>query len=162
MMIRTYLVISLLFNLIFPEIASNGGAFATAVRKNEADIKVEVSDLNGIEIGSKVLNNGLVVGKVAFVEKNKNNFSVIGVDLQPGTFKTLPVGIIGMIKSPMTIDPVNRNTLLEFFAPSDRSLNDSSENIKRGSTVRGFSSFEEFWKADLGKISSSYERLSIS
>lgn len=154
-MIRIYLIISLLVNLLFPAIMSSG-AFATAPKMGEADVIVELSTPNDLKIGSKVLNNGLVVGKVSFVDNSKQNISRVSIDLQPSV--KLPTGIIGLIKSPMTIDPVNRQTLLEFFAPIEQ----HSESLKKGSTIKGFCSFEEFWKADLGGLAASYETASLS
>ena len=156
MIIRVYIFISFILNLFFPTISSP--ALATAVNKYEADVVVEISELNGLEIGSKVLNKGIIVGKVNFVRKLEKNSAHVGVDLNHKILKSLPSGTIGLVKSPMTVDPANRQTLLEFFNPLDT----SSTKIKRGSTIKGFSSFEEFWKADLGKASDSYETTSIT
>ena len=154
-MIRLLLIFSFCISLSLSFFTGRIEAFAKPISKSETDLYVEVSALNGLERGSKVLNNGLVVGSISFVDSKKDGSAIIGVDL----IKTkLPSSSIAVIKSPMTIDPINRQTLLEFFAP----INIATEMMRRGSTIKGFCSFEEFWKADLGKISPSYEAASIS
>lgn len=154
-MIRLLLIFSLLLTLLSSFFSTRVEAYAKPVSKIYADLFIKVSALNGLEAGSKVLNNGLVVGKVSFVDSKRNGSAIVGVILQN---TELTLGSIALIKSPMTVDPSNRQTLLEFFAP----LVDSSKSVKKGSILKGFCSFEEFWKADLGKIGSSYETASIT
>ena len=164
-MIR-YSLIFLFFIFVFLPVASyraveTPSAYAKGVNKNEADVLVEVSALNGLERGSKVLSNGIIVGKVSFVDSREGGKSVLGVDLGRSTsigVLNLSSDTIALIKSPMTVDPNNRLTLLELFIPTK----DSSKSLKKGNTIKGFCSFEEFWKADLGEIGSSYETNSLS
>ena len=122
---------------------------STNASLNNADIIIELNEVKDLNANSKVIINGIIAGSVRFVA-NQDGKNIVGLDLDNKSLNNLNYSTIAIIKSPMTVDPENRSTSIELITPDEISGDLPSK-------IKGFSSFKEFWTADLGSKSSFYE-----
>ncbi len=116
---------------------------------SNADVIIELNEVKDLNSNSKVIINGIIVGKVGFVA-NEGNKNVVGLNLDEKYLNSLNYSTIAILKSPMTVEPEYRHTSIELITPDQVSKEIPSK-------IKGFSTFQEFWTADLGSKSSIYE-----
>jgi len=116
---------------------------------NKADIIIELNEVKDLNSNSKVIINGIIVGKVSFVA-NQENKNLVGLNLDEKHLNNLNYSTIAILKSPMTVEPEYRHTSIELITPDEVSKEIPNK-------IKGFSTFQEFWTADLGSKSSFYE-----
>jgi hypothetical protein len=105
-------------------------------------------ELQGINRGSAVLLDGHLIGQVSSITaKNPNSDENFAVDLSiaPNYRALLKQGTIALIKSPLTFNRTNPQSVIELLVPDEKEASLLSEGAK----IIGFSSFQKFWSADL-------------
>ena len=124
------------------------------------EIAIEFRSLNGLKVGSAVLYEGKLVGEVSAISAHRN--SVTGIDMsdpQAQAFEVkarltqegvrLKYGAVALIKAPFSPLQKSPKAVVEFLQPLDSVRNTPSKQMLR--TLVGYSSFHEFWTADLSR-----------
>jgi hypothetical protein len=129
------------------------------IHNGPSKVIVEFADLKGISVGSAVLLDGHLVGKVNSVIDSNIGDLQTAAELSPSTFSVslsiapsyrslIRRGTVALIKSPLTFKSDSPRPVVELLIPKES----SQAVLDDGEKIFGFSSFEEFWTADLSKL----------
>ncbi len=125
------------------------------------EFSVEFPKLNGIQVGAPVVLQGQLVGTVAGISSLAEGESVTGlsrevrddggyaitVRISPQHRGLIRKGTVALIKSPLSAARVKPEVVVELLL----SPKANSPVLKAGDHIVGYSSFEEFWSADLSQ-----------
>ena len=148
--------IYLLFSIITQFSPQNIWALADS---GPAEVSVEFERLNGIKVGAPVLAEGQLIGTVSRISNldpaaattgiqtvaSKSSAFEVSVKISPRHRGLLRQGTIALIKSPLSASRVHPETVVELLLPT----NSNRPVLQPGAHIAGYSSFEEFWSADL-------------
>jgi hypothetical protein len=137
-----------------------------------AEFSVEFPKLNGIQVGAPVVLQGQLIGTVANISSLAEGESLTGLNKQmddeagyaikvritPQHRGLIRKGTVALIKSPLSAARVKPEVVVEFLL----SPKTNSPVLKAGDHIVGYSSFEEFWSADLSQRGLPNDVFSIS
>ena len=156
-MASIYLLVTLI-SQFSPQNIMQGGVFSLAPAGPEK-VSVEFEELSGIQIKSPVVAAGDVVGFVSKIsvvagenpEAEARSFQV-EVELLPEHRSHILHGTVGLLS---TLSSNNTNvdgearsrTVIELMLPPTN----FGRSLETGARIVGYTSYEKFWSADLGK-----------
>lgn len=159
-MIGIYLLVTI-FTQLSPQ------DFWLAPNNGPTELSVKFEKIPGIKVGTPVLAEGQLVGsvvkissanssaddnkevKVTQVADNSVKSSQayrLQVKIAPRHRALLRKGTIALIASPLSTARVQPESVVELLIPIN-----SAPVLKEGEAIKGFSSYEEFWSAGIGK-----------
>jgi len=151
-MIAVYFLIS-----VFTQFSPQN--FWLPVNDGPSEVLVDFADVKGVSVGAAVLLDGHLIGKVNSVEggdevedssnqiMQSSNFTV-SLSIAPTYRNLIKQGTIALIKSPLTFKSNAPRSVVELLIPEKK----SNELLINGSRIFGFSSYQEFWSADLSDL----------
>lgn len=145
---------------------------STTLSATPLNLYLEVSQLNGVITGSRVLVDGLEVGSVVSVslQENQSNSAdldsvipktlmlhpkyLLQLEISGSHAQNLRFGTVGLITSPLVL---SKNTapisLIELLVPDK----ETHSLLEPGAHLKGYSSYSEFWSADLGRFNRGFQ-----
>ena len=154
-MVGIYLLVA-----VFTQFSPSNLNIFPALSAGPSEVAVEFDELNGIRLGSAVIAEGQLIGVVSNIssvgsELSSENQPDLGnnptsyqltVRIAPSYRNLLRRGTVALIASPLSRTRVRPETVVEFMLPLP-----PQPILKNGESIVGYSSYREFWSADLTK-----------
>ena len=141
-MLRIYLIVSI-FSQFFPADSARNSWSEIVGNLGPSQISVSFQEHPEINVGSPVLAEGQLIGKVNSINPAGTGTFSVEVKIAPNQRMLLRQGTIALISSPLSASRLAPETVVELLLPSDT----AAPVLAEGETIVGYSSFEQFWSA---------------
>jgi hypothetical protein len=146
-MISIYVFLTLVSHLT-GAVNSHLGASQLASVTTAADpltVSASFKNPQGVRTGMPVVADGDVVGKVTRVQIADQSID-LQLTIVPEHRDRLQQGVVALISTPLSKSSANRGSVVELIRAQDSRKNQQGP-VAEGAKIRGFDSFEQFWKS---------------
>jgi len=129
--------------------------FSVPVVQQEMKVVVNVDELGGVVVGSKVRVAGQSVGVVSAIVKSAGKsagkFSEhyqLELNIESQHAALVTTGTVALVTSPLILGQGQLGTVVDLMVP----VAGSGQLLTSGTRIPGYTSYEKFWSADFSKL----------